>query len=1086
VEFKVLGPLEVLDGGRPVAITAPKQRAMLAVLLVSANQVVPLDRMIEQLWGDEPPPRAMAALQVYVSSLRRAFEPHRPPRSPGRVLLSKPPGYVLVVDDDGFDAARFTTGIAAARGRLAMGDPTAAKHLLDGALALWRGPGYAEFADEPFAQAEASRLEVLRIIALETRAEADLALGRQVAVASELEGLTAQHPFREGLWASYLLALYRSGRQVEALRAYQRCRTTLTEELGIGPGPALRRLEVAILAQDASLDWRPERPDPLRTRPLTAPPGVRRADAGIALVGRSAELRRLRAAWGDVSTGRGACVLVSGEAGIGKTRLVEELAVAVAATGGDVAWGRCQEGEDLPAFWPWSQVVRSLLALHPPEAAADALREAALEPADLMPLGPRRSDGGSAEPPPLADPGAARFRLHQAVSAVVTALASERPLVIILDDLHWADEATLHLLCNLAPEVALARVLLIATYRDEEVVDDHPLVEILASLARRAKPERVVLDGLSRNEVASLVRAAAGREADPGVVERVYRRTNGNPFFVGEVVRFLVAEDALDDPTAGKDDEVPTGVRDVIRRRLARLPEATNAVLAIAAVVGPEFDLTVVEAVCGTLGDDVLDALEPARLGGVIAESPRSVHHCRFSHALLHETLYGGMGPLRRARVHARVADALEAGCGPTDAVELAHHLWRATEVVGTDRVLSALLRAAEDSMVGLAYEQAAEQLERAIDLLSGLPPSEERDRQELWAQVRFGMTLATTKGNCAPQVMSSFSRARELCARVTHPPEQLPTLYGLFLVSWIRLDFPVAATHAAQLLEVAQTTRDPTFVVAGHQALGLTAFEHGELATARHHFAQAMVMADSLADPWLAEVLQGDPSITSRCFGAFVHALYGDRAEASRLATEGLVRAQRSGHSWSIGVALNMRTWVAVVLREGASAERDGDEAAAYIANCGYEQLAAATTSMRGWALAYRGDTDAGLQMVEAGRRAREATGMHLMVTFNMALAAEVEHRAGRTAEALATVHRALVEVEATGERFYQAELHRLHGELLLASAPERAAEAEVCFSQAVEVAHRQGARLLEQRACPGTAGDGLLELDARTLGSQ
>lgn len=1066
MEFKVLGPLEVIDGGRLVDITAPKQRAVLAALLVGANQVVSVDRMIEHLWGDEPPHRASATVQVYVSNLRRAFEPHRAPRSGGRVLLSVPPGYVLVVDPGHLDAARFTADVSAGHAHLAGGSPEAAKNVLDAALDLWRGPAYAEFAGEPFVQAETTRLEMLRVVAGEIRAEADLALGRHVAAASELQAMTALHPFREGLWASYLLALYRTGRQVDALRAYQRCRATMTEELGIGPGPVLQRLEAAILAQDPALDWRPARPPAPHVAPVLAASGARAGASDTVLIGRSTELRRLVAAFRDASAGRGACVLVSGEAGIGKTRLVEELAALVSAEGTDVAWGRCQEGEDLPAFWPWSQVVRSLLAVRPPETAAKALRRCGLEPADLTPLDPRRAEGTYAEPAPLVDPGAARFRLYQAVTTVVTGLAGERPVVVILDDLHWADVATLHLLCFLAPELAAARVLLIGTYRDEEVGDDHPLVEALASIVRGSALERIALGGLSRAEVTPFVAAAGGGEANLAVVESVYRRTNGNPFFIGEVVRLLKSEGALDDPLATAAGEVPSGVRDVIRRRLARLPEQTRALLAIAAVVGQEFDLTVVEAVGDLGGDDVLDALEPARLSGMIVESRGSIRHCRFSHALLHETLYGGMSALRRARLHARVAGALDARHVPTDAVELAHHLWRAGPVVGSGPVLSALFNAAEESMAGLAYEQAAEQLERALQLLSGLAPSEDRDRQELWAQVRLGMARATTKGNPSPGVVSSFARARELCARVNNPPEQLPTLYGLFLVSWVQLDFAGATTYAAQLLEVARSTRDPSFVVAGHQALGLVAFEHGKLATARHHFAQSVVIADSLADPWLVEVLQGDPSITGRCFGAFVLALYGQGAEASAMAAEGLRRARRSGHCWTIGVALNMRTWVAVVLQEADHADEYGEAASAYVTERGFELLTAATNSMRGWAKASRGDPASGLKLVQSGMSGREATGMRLMLTFNLALAGEVEHRAGHPEQALVTVDRALAEVEATGERFYLAELHRLRGELLMASAPDCAAEAEECFRRAVAVAREQGARLLERRA--------------------
>jgi len=454
----------------------------------------------------------------------------------------------------------------------------------------------------------------------------------------------------------------------------------------------------------------------------------------------------------------------------------------------------------------------------------------------------------------------------------------------------------------------------------------------------------------------------------------------------------------------------------------------------------------------------------------VIVESPGSGGVFRFAHALLHETLYGGMAAMRRARLHARVADALEGRRGPVRVVELAHHLWRAAPSVPTDRVLRALFRAAEDSMGGLAYERGAELLGRALELLAATPPSEGRDRNELWAQVRLGMVRAATKGQGSPGAAASFARARELCAGDRHLAEELPVLYGLFLVSWHQVNLPATAAYAAQLLDVAKSTHDPSFLVAGHQASGLTAFQHGALETARHHFGQAVVTADSLADPSLADVMHGDPSVAGRSLVGFVDALSGQPSQASALAAEGLELARRSGHSWSIAVAMSMRTWVAVVLRQHERAEGYADEAAAFAAEAGFEDLATSISTMRGWAKAHRGDTAWGLELAEAGF-GRAA----FMMPFNLALLAEVEHLAGRAERALATVDRGLAEVACRGERFYEAELHRLRGDLLAdllsEQVPERAAEAETCLGRAVEVARGQGAHLLEARALDSLA---------------
>ena len=299
VEFRILGPLEVLDGQRRVELGRPKQRALLAVLLVHANQVVALDRLIEELWGEQPPAQATASLQAYISNLRRALEPGRPARTPPRVLVTQPPGYRLVVAPSELDAARFVA-LAEQGHRLLEGErPGPAAQALREALGLWRGPALADLADEPFAQAERQRLEELRLVALEDRLAAELALGRHAAAAAELQELVDRHPFRERLWGLLMLALYRSGRQAEALGAFQSARRVLGEELGIDPIPWLRELQADILRQASTLDWTPpvqvgQPTESVAAEPPTAGQAVPLPSAGDGeLVGRDEQLAAL-------------------------------------------------------------------------------------------------------------------------------------------------------------------------------------------------------------------------------------------------------------------------------------------------------------------------------------------------------------------------------------------------------------------------------------------------------------------------------------------------------------------------------------------------------------------------------------------------------------------------------------------------------------------------------------------------------------------------------------------------------------------------------------------------------------------------
>jgi DNA-binding SARP family transcriptional activator len=254
MEFRVLGPLEVRRDSRPLTLGAAKQRAVLAILLLHANEVVSRDRLIDDLWGERPPESARNAIQVYVAQLRKVVEPERAQGRPGRVLLTRPGGYLLRVGPNALDAARFETLVADGSAARASGDPARASSLLHDSLSLWRGSPLADFTYEPFAQAEIARLEELRLAAIEERLEADLALGRHIAVVGELEGLVRDHPLRERLRCQLMLALYRSGRQAQALDVYQEARRTLIDELGIEAGPELRKLEGSILRQDQELD----------------------------------------------------------------------------------------------------------------------------------------------------------------------------------------------------------------------------------------------------------------------------------------------------------------------------------------------------------------------------------------------------------------------------------------------------------------------------------------------------------------------------------------------------------------------------------------------------------------------------------------------------------------------------------------------------------------------------------------------------------------------------------------------------------------------------------------------------------------
>ena len=348
LRFGILGDLYVASDTGHLDVGPRLQRHLLVVLLVEAGRVVAVDRLVDLLWGDEPPSAALASLQAYVSQLRKVLEPERPARAPAQVLVTLDPGYALKIEPEQVDASRFLGLVAEAHELLVRGVAEHAAEQLDIALGLWRGDPLAEFAREPWAVAFVSRLEEAHDGVLEDRVEAWLALGRHDRAIAELEEMVRVRPLRERRWGQLIVATYRCGRQGDALRAYQRCRTVLADDLGIDPGPELRRLEQAVLAQDPALEWRVaertrQRPAALRVSPGAGEPSsdVNAEEVPTAAVAVAAQLDRMRERVDRARDGRGGAVVLVGEPGVGKTTLAERGTELAATTGATVAWGRC-------------------------------------------------------------------------------------------------------------------------------------------------------------------------------------------------------------------------------------------------------------------------------------------------------------------------------------------------------------------------------------------------------------------------------------------------------------------------------------------------------------------------------------------------------------------------------------------------------------------------------------------------------------------------------------------------------------------------------------------------------------------------
>jgi predicted ATPase/DNA-binding SARP family transcriptional activator len=1050
VEFKVLGQMEVSGGAGAIEIRPRMPRAVLAVLVLNANRVVSVDQLIDALWGEDPPPAATGALQAYISNLRRLLEPDRPRGAPAKLLVTQTPGYVLRIDPSTVDAHRFAGLVEQARAHMEHGDHQAARDALQRGLNLWRGAPYADFAFEPFFQLEVSRLSELRRGAYESLMEAELGLGRHAAVVADLERMVAEEPLRERRWELLATALYRSGRQAEALRAVSEARRRLGDELGIDISAPLRQLESDILVQSPSLDWTPQAVD-------ATPGGQQAEEPDRVLFGREKELAQMRAVLDRAWQGEGGLVLISGEPGIGKTRLAEELAAVALDRGAQLAWGRGHEGEGAPAFWPWTQVVRELADVLDPEVFRAALGSGAADIAQVVPE--VKEVVPDLEPVAALDPSSARTRLYDALSRFLLRVAGVRPLVLVIDDLHWADTPSVQLFGFLTGQLRNVKVVVVGTYRDEELRDAPALTAVLAALAREPTVCRMTLGGLSPQDVARLLGRLSGDGPSDELVATVSGRTEGNPFFVTELARLIETEGSLG-------NEVPVRVRDVVRRRLSLLPEESSRLLSMASVVGRGFDLEVVARVADEDLDEAIEHIEAALAARLVTEVPDAVGWYRFSHTLVRDTLYDELSALRRARLHQRVAEALEEH-GLAEPSELAHHYWQAAAVVGgAHAALAWADRAAEQALSRLAYEQAEELLKRALTLLQRLPGSRERDRRELDLVSRLWVLLAMTRGRAAEEVGVAAARAADLGRALGDVQQLARALYRLASLHAMRGQIEVSSRLSQELVVLVDRSSDPVVRFLAHSARGYSDLYMGRLREARAHLEEAHAIPEAMYDASLTRVILHHPAVASRGYMAIVLALMGEADRAREFMAVALADAEAIGHPFTSAGAAHYNTWLGSILRDAAHVRDQAEKTVAQCLEGGFTPWAAASGLLLGWAEAVQGRPDEGVAMMEARLAEWDATGARRYRHSFHALLAEGYLAASRAADALRAAAGGLRACEETGERFYEAELYRIQGEALAALSQERIDEAEASMERALAVARDQGATLLERRA--------------------
>ena len=563
------------------------------------------------------------------------------------------------------------------------------------------------------------------------------------------------------------------------------------EERPQGAAAARRALEAAATASDEA-DGEEASENPLESL------------AGGVFVGRERELDQMRAALEDALGGEGRLLLVSGDPGIGKTRTVEQLATYAGVRGARVLWGRCHESDGAPPYWPWTEALRAYVREADPVGLRWQLGGRAAEVAQIVPdLRERLGDLGEA--PPM-DSEQARFRIFDSVAGFLAGTSQARPLMLVLDDLHWADEPSLLLLRFIARRLGGTGLLIVGSYRDVELGRHHPLAATLADLAGIECNRRVALGGLDEQGIASYIELTAGIERPPRELSAAIRdQTGGNPFFVGEVVRLMAAEGRLGAEQVQGDVAIPQGVREVVGRRLDRLAEITNEILQLAAIQGRRFRLSVLTDVCERSREEILAALGEAVDARLISESSEEPGTYVFAHAIVRETLHAEIPSARRAVVHMEIAESIERACaGDTEGYlgELAHHFLEAGPAGDTGRAVDYATKAARQAFGGLAYEEAASLYAKALEALD-LAGSRDSERR---LKLLLKLGAAQTRAGRGPEARASLERAAKLARELDRPEDLANAALAICLLSEAgTLDEPLIALLEEALEAVGQ-----------------------------------------------------------------------------------------------------------------------------------------------------------------------------------------------------------------------------------------------------------------------------------------
>ncbi len=788
-------------------------------------------------------------------------------------------------------------------------------------------------------------------------------------------------------------------------------------------------------------------------------------------VGREHEKSEVRAALADATSGRGRICLLSGEAGIGKTRLCAEIALEAEKNGLTTIVGHCSENEAVP-YLPFVEILeRWVDRWDSPDDLRRAIGDDGPELARLLPK--LRRIVPDLPPPMELAAEQARRQLFNSFSSFIAQRSKEQPTMLVLEDLHWADDSTLALITHLSQRHSDLQLLMIGTFRESEIDLGPGLSKTLEGLIRGRLATQLRLKGLPSVEVAQMLQGLSGQAPPAAVVSEILGETGGNPFFVEELFQHLTEENRLYDE-AGQfrlelkvgELEVPRNVRLIVGRRLARLGEATRKILAVAAVIGRFFTFDLLEEAAGAKPDALLDCLDEAQTAGVIRSSTQQPEaRFEFSHEMIRQAILKQLSIARHRRLHLEVAQTIERIYSNTledHYAELAHHY---AQTANTWKAVTSLHLAGQQAAVRSAHEEAATLLNSSLELLRTMPETAERDSQELATQAALGTILISTKGDGAPEVKASLSRVVDLSRRVGESPQLLTALFGLAAFHVNRGEHRTAQGLAKDLLKLAERSGDPVAVMMGHSVLGHTSYWLGEFAFAHSNLEQTVAIYDHELHGRPAFVHGLDPVLDALGYDGYTLWQMGYPDQALDKAQRGLAIAQKAARPDRLATALNYLAIAHMLRREDEMAIARAEDAVALATKEGLPFRAAIGLVTVGAAMVQSDQNEKAIVQLERVSKAIEASGSRLSPLHAGALA-HAYAKTGKVSEALSLVTSVLGGVRETSSFSDEPWLLSLKGELFLYKDPPDSAEAERSFRKAIELAQQMGAKSPELRA--------------------